>query len=86
MCLVYYYLPFLQQEAATAIEECKTSITSLEHCKTLLQVEVTQLQDCATKLIEEFKIQQAIKQKNQQREGTRTQWYRAVALFLSLIP
>ena len=86
MCLVYYYLPFLQQEAATAIEECKTSITSLEHCKTLLKVEVTQLQDCATKLIEEFKIQQAIKQKNQQREGTRTQWYRAVALFLSLIP
>ena len=63
MCLVYYYLPFLQQEAATAIEECKASITSLEHCKTLLQVVVTQLQDCATKLIEEFKIQQAIERK-----------------------
>ncbi|XP_067021156.1 putative uncharacterized protein MYH16 [Acropora muricata] len=74
-----------QQEAATAIEECKTSITSLEHCKTLLQVEVTQLQDGATKLIEEFKIQQAIKQENQQREGTRTQWFAtAVELYSSL--
>ena len=64
----------MQQEAATAMEECKTSITSLEHGKTLLQVEVTHLQDYATKLIAEFTIQQAMKKKNQQREGTRTQW------------
>ena len=64
----------MQQETAVVIEECKTSISSLEHCKALLQDEISRLQDFANETTQDFIKQQAMKQKNQQLEGAIRQW------------
>lgn len=64
-----------QQETAVVIEECKTSISSLEHCKALLQDEISRLQDFANETTQDFIKQQAMKQKNQQLEGAIRQWF-----------
>ena len=56
MCL------FWQLEADLAIQLCEAAISSLEHCKGLLQAEVGHLEECVNELRDELKIQTALNQ------------------------
>lgn len=65
---------FLQVEASMVIEQCKTAISSLEHCKGLLQVDASHLEDNANELLQDFMMQQTMKQNNQGHDITLRQW------------
>ena len=65
---------FLQVEADTAIQQCNAAISSLEHCKGLLQVEVSRLEQCVNELQEDLKLQIALNKDFDEQEQRKTQW------------
>ena len=68
MCL------FCQLEADLAIQQCEAAISSLEHCKGLLQAEVSHLQECVNELQDELKIQTALNQVCDEHEQKIQEW------------
>lgn len=65
---------FLQFEADLTIKHYNASISSLEHCRELLEVEDIRLEDDVNELKQDFMLQQQIKLNNQQREFSVRQW------------
>lgn len=64
-------IPF---EADLTIKHYNASISSLEHCRELLEVEDVRLEDDVNELKQDFMLQQQIKLNNQQREFFVRQW------------
>ena len=56
------------------IQQCKAAITSLEHCKGLLQAEVSRLEECVNELLEDLKKQTALTKACEEHEQRKREW------------
>ena len=57
-----------------AIQQCNAAISSLEHCKGLLQAEVSRLEECVNEVQEELKIQTALNKDCDEHEQKKREW------------
>ena len=70
---LFHVLGF-QVEADTAIQQCKAAISSLEHCKGLLQVEVSRLEESVRELQAELELQTELNKDCDEQEQKERQW------------
>ena len=65
---------FWQLEADLAVQQCKAAISSLEHCKGLLQAEVSRLEECVNELKQDLNKQTALNKDCDQHEQKKREW------------